>query len=228
MQFLAFLHRVRRPWRTLAVGLGGLVILDLCWFLGKFPRFTKDRVIQASQLPTQGGAVLILGAGVTSDGEPTRVLEGRLNTALSLWKAGKVRWFLVSGDNRTSTYNEPQAMRRWLVREGVPRTLIVEDYAGRRTYDSLRRARVVFGLQHCIIVTSDFHLPRALYLAQAAELSAIGVPASTSDFEEKNRMMFWAREIMARHRAVLDSWFPPDTRLGPREPTPEDLLAESK
>lgn len=228
MQFLAFLHRIPRPWRTLAVGLVSLVILDLCWALWKFPRATQDRVIQLEGLPSGTGAALILGAGVTGDGEPTRVLEGRLRTALALWKAGKIRWFLVSGDNRTADYNEPQAMRRWLVREGVPRTLVVEDYAGRRTYDSLRRARVVFGLRHCVIVTSDFHLPRALFLAQQADLDAVGVAASTSEFEERHKAAFWMREVFARHRALLDSWFPPDARLGPREPTPEDLLPEPK
>jgi vancomycin permeability regulator SanA len=228
MQIIAFLHRVLRAWRTLAVGLGCLVILDLSWTLWKFPRGTKTQVSTLEQLPAQGGAVLVLGAGVMGDGGPTRVLEGRLRTALALWKAGKVRWFLVSGDNRTADYNEPQAMRRWLIREGVPRTLVIEDYAGRRTYDSLRRARAVFGLRRCVIVTSDFHLPRALFLADLAQLQALGVAASTSEIEDSHRVSFWTREYFARHKALWDAWFPPDTRLGPREATPEDLPSEAK
>lgn len=223
MRFPAFLHRVPRPRRRWVLGLLGLLILDLWWTLQRFPSFSRPRIVKESALGPQGGAVLVLGAGVLGDGEPTRVLEGRLRTALNLWREGKVKWFLVSGDNRTPSYNEPQAMRRWLLKQGVPRTAIVEDYAGRRTYDSLRRARVVFGVRRCVLVTSDFHLPRALFLAHLAELDALGVPASTTAMDDNLRVSFWTREYLARHKALWDAWFPPATVLGPREPTPEDL-----
>ena len=173
-------------------------------------------------MPSVGGAVLVLGAGVYGDGEPTSILEGRLRTALELYQSGKVRWFLVSGDNRHSTYNEPQAMRRWLIKQGVPLTNIVSDYAGLRTWDSLKRAQAVFGLRQVVVVTSDFHLPRALYLADHMGLRAWGVPAKTDDRPWASRVRFWSREYIARHLALWDAWFPPDTRLGPREPTPDD------
>jgi vancomycin permeability regulator SanA len=150
------------------------------------------------------------------------VLEGRLQTALQLYREGKVRWFLVSGANREPSYNEPQAMHRWLVRQGVPPTLIVNDYAGRRTWDSLKRAQVVFGLHQVVVVTSDFHLPRAIFLANHMGLSVRGVPASTEQQPLDARIRFWIREYFARHLAVLDAWFPPDPMLGPREPTPDD------
>jgi vancomycin permeability regulator SanA len=141
---------------------------------------------------------------------------------LELYQSGKVRWFLVSGDNRHSTYNEPQAMRRWLLKQGVPLTNIVSDYAGLRTWDSLKRAQTVFGLRQVVVVTSDFHLPRALYLADHLGLRAWGVPAKTDDRPWAVRIRFWTREYIARHLALWDAWFPPDTRLGPREPTPDD------
>jgi len=95
----------------------------------------------------------------------------------------------------------------------VPPTLIVSDYAGRRTYDSLKRVKMVFGVRRVVVVTSDFHLPRALFIAQHLGLEAWG-----------SRLGFWTREYVARHKAVLDVWFPPDTLLGPREPTPDDWL----
>jgi SanA protein len=195
---------------------------DLLWTLVRFPAMHRLQIFPADRLPTVGGAVLVLGAGVYSDGEPTTILEGRLRTSLDLYRAGKVGWFLVSGDNRHPTYNEPQAMRRWLVRQGVPLTDIVSDYAGRRTYDSLKRAQAVFGQNQVVIVTSDFHLPRALYLAERIGLRAWGVPCQTDDLSRAARMRFWRREYVARHLALWDAWFPPDTRLGPREPTPED------
>jgi vancomycin permeability regulator SanA len=145
-----------------------------------------------------------------------------LKTALELYQQGKVRWFLVSGDNRQNNYNEPQAMRRWLVKQGVPPTRIVSDYAGLRTWDSLRRAQAVFGVSQMVIVTSDFHLPRALYLAGHMGLTAWGVPARTNERPWYSRLRYWSREYVARHLALWDVWFPPDARLGPREPTPDD------
>jgi vancomycin permeability regulator SanA len=181
-----------------------------------------QQIHQAESLPVMGGAVLVLGAGVYGDGEPTELLQGRLRTALSLYQSGKVRWFLVSGDNRHPSYNEPQAMRRWLVKQGVPPTRIVSDYAGLRTWDSLKRAQAVFGQQQLVIVTSDFHLPRALYLADRMGLRAWGVPASTEGRPRMSRARYWIREYIARHLALWDAWFPPDARLGPREPTPDD------
>ena len=214
--------------KALWIGLGLALLLggDLLWVLGRFPSAAQGRVFAQENLPPESCPVLVLGAGVYSDGEPTSVLEARLQTALSLWRAGKVRWFLVSGDNRTLSYNEPQAMRKWLLKQGVPPLLIVNDYAGRRTYDSLRRARDVFGQRKVVIVTSDFHMARALYLAKALGLEAYGVPASSAKVGFFARARFWIREVGARHLAWWDNRFPPsDTVLGPREPTPDDLLA---
>ena len=207
-------------------GLGFAVVLgmDLSWTLARFPGETKARVCAPQELPPQGGPALVLGAGVYSDGEPTAVLESRLRTALGLWRSGTVRWFLVSGDNRTLAYNEPQAMRKWLTKQGVPPLQIVCDYGGRRTYDSLRRARDVFGQRKLVVVTSDFHMPRALYLARTLGIEAWGVPAPSSSAGRFARVRFWIREYGARHLAFWDARFPPgDTLLGPREPTPDDL-----
>lgn len=211
------------------IGLGFAVALgvDLSWTLARFPGFTKNHTLSPQALPLEGCAVLVLGAGVYSDGEPTAVLESRLRTALELWRDGKVRWFLVSGDNRTLAYNEPQAMRKWLMKQGVPPLQIVCDYGGRRTYDSLRRARDVFGQRKLVVVTSDFHMPRALYLARTLGVEAWGVPAPSSSTGLFARVRFWIREYGARHLALWDARFPPeDTLLGPREPTPDDLAPQ--
>lgn len=208
------------------IGLGFAVALgmDLRWALTRFPGAADGRVYTLQSLPAEDCAVLVLGAGVYSDGEPTAVLESRLRVALELWRDGKVRWFLVSGDNRTLSYNEPQAMRKWLVKQGVPAVLIVCDYGGRRTYDSLLRARDVFAQRKFVVVTSDFHMARALYLARALGLDAYGVPAPSTSSGQFARARFWMREYGARHLAAWDARFPPkDTLLGPREPTPDDL-----
>jgi vancomycin permeability regulator SanA len=168
--------------------------------------------------------VLILGAGVLPDREPTHVLESRLEIGLQLYREGKGGWFLVSGDNRAANYNEPKAMRKWLLKRGVPPERVVSDFGGRRTYDSLKRAQAVFGVSRVIIVTSDFHLARALFLARHLGLDAYGVPAATGGNGPGRRGWSWLREYVARHLAAWDAWFPPTTLLGPREPTPDDPL----
>ena len=212
-----------RRWFWVALVL--MVAGDLVWTFAWFPRQTRHRIYPEASLPVTQAPVLILGAAVNPDREPTEVLEARLETALRLYQSGKVKWFLVSGDNRAANYNEPMAMRRWLVKQGVPLTHIVSDFAGRRTHDSLKRASSVFGVRHAVVVTSDFHLPRALFIAQHLGIDAWGVPASTEEFGWSTRLGFWVREYLARHLAYLDLWFPPDTLLGPREPTPDDWLS---
>jgi len=197
-----------------------LFLGDLFWTFKRFPSHSRGRVFSLAQAPDFSAPVLVLGAGIYSDGEPTAVLEGRLRKALDLYRAGKVTWFLVSGDNRAASYNEPQAMRRWLLKQGVPPDLVIADYAGRRTYDSLKRATVVFGLQRLVVVTSDFHMARAIYLGSSLGLDIYGVPDSTREVTLGTRIGFWFREYGARHKALIDSWFPPSTRLGPREHTP--------
>jgi vancomycin permeability regulator SanA len=196
--------------------------------VGRFPRYSLGRTFTAAEAPAFGAPCLVLGAGVYSDGEPTQVLEGRLLTALALYQSGKASWFLVSGDNRTPSYNEPLAMRRWLLKQGVPAERIVADYAGRRTYSSLKRARTVFGLDRVVLVTSDFHMPRALFLADKVGLTAWGVPADTRNRPFGARASFWTREIVARHLALLDGWFPPSVVLGPRETTPEESTGPAR
>ena len=197
-----------------------LFLGDLFWAVERFPSHSRGRVFPLAQAQDFTAPVLVLGAGIYSDGEPTAVLEGRLRTALDLYRAGKVSWFLVSGDNRATSYNEPQAMRRWLLKQGVPSDLVIADYAGRRTYDSLKRANVVFGLQRFVVVTSDFHMARSIYIGSSLGLDIYGVPDSTREHTLGTRIWFWFREYAARHKALLDTWFPPSTRLGPREHTP--------
>lgn len=222
MRIVAWLRQAPPGWRRFGVAVAVALMVDLLWTFLWFPSRVRDRIRPWETLPHSGLPVVVLGAGVLPDREPTRVLQGRLEEALRLQRTGKVRWYLVSGDNRSPYYNEPLAMRRWLQREGVPPALIISDYAGRRTYDSLRRAQVVFGVRRAVVVTSDFHLPRALFIARHLGLDVWGVAAPTEATSLWARIGFWSREWAARHKAQFDTWFPPDTLLGPREPTPDD------
>src|SRR5690242_3424340 len=98
---------------------------------------------------------LVLGAGVKDDGTPSDVLRDRLDVALDLYRHGRVERILVSGDHRRPEYDEPNAMRRYLEANGVPREVIFMDHAGFDTYSSVWRAKNVFGADRIIVVTQD-------------------------------------------------------------------------
>ena len=129
---------------------------------------------------------LVLGAGLNVRGEPSAILYDRVATAADLYKAGKVKKLLMSGDNGDVDYNEVEAMRHAAVELGVPDADIVLDYAGFNTWDSCYRARDVFGQKDVLIVTQKFHLPRALYVCRHLGVSAIGVAADRQPYPTLN------------------------------------------
>lgn len=145
---------------------------------------------------------LVLGAGVRDDGTPSDVLRDRLDVALSLYRHGRAPRIIVSGDHRTQAYDEPNAMRRYLEANGVPREAIFMDHAGFDTYSSVWRAKHVFGAGRIIVVTQDFHLPRALYVARSLGMAAEGASADRRMY----RGIAWlhARETISRTKAFLD------------------------
>lgn len=156
---------------------------------------------------------MILGARVKPSGELSLWLKGRVDKGIELYKAHKVQKLLMSGDNRFKNYNEPERMRDYAVSQGVPIKDIALDYAGRRTYDSVYRAKHIFGLDKMIIVTQDFHLSRALFLAKAVGIDAQGFPAPA-----KGTFFSQIRECFACVSALLDVYvLNPKPVLGERE-----------
>jgi SanA protein len=125
-------------------------------------------------------------------------------TATELYFAGKVEKLLMSGDNSTIYYDEPGAMHDYAISLGVPEEDIVLDFAGRRTYDSCYRAKEIFGVDDLIVVTQAFHLPRALFLCNAFDIEATGVPADDANYRLRNYTYWWFREILATLKAYWD------------------------
>jgi len=124
------------------------------------------------------------------------ILTDRVSTGVELYKAGKVKKLLMTGDNSRSGYNEPQAMKEQALAEGVPARDIVCDYAGFRTYDSLYRAHALFGVTSALLVTQRYHLPRALFTAQRLGIpDVIGVDAAKRPY--LGQWGFDLREIAA-------------------------------
>ena len=125
---------------------------------------------QAEAPPANLDCILVLGCGVHADGTPTPMLRSRMTRAVELYQAGWADKLLLSGDNSRADYNEVATMKTLALEEGVPEEDIVLDHAGFSTYDSLYRARDVFLVKRLVIVTQEYHLSRALYLADALGL----------------------------------------------------------
>ncbi len=171
---------------------------------------------------------LVLGAGVWGD-QPSRLLARRLDVSLALYRAGKVKVLLVSGDNGSPGYNEPDVMRRYLVERGVPEGQVVADYAGFSTWDSCVRAKRIFGVDKAIVVSQRFHMRRALALCDAAGVDAYGVGDDSMHGELVGPTLFGgAREILASYKAAAEAVLRPDPVLGPREPGVDDALAAAR
>ncbi|MFF9479961.1 vancomycin high temperature exclusion protein [Streptomyces sp. NPDC014733] len=173
------------------------------------------RVRALDEVPRAPVAV-VFGAGLW-DGEPSPYLADRLDAAVRLYRRGTVRAVLVTGDHGRTDYDEPDAMRRYLVRHGVPGRRIVGDHAGFDTWDSCSRARRIFGVRQAVLVSQGFHIRRALALCSAAGIDAYGVGVATP--HDVTWVYGGVREIAAAGKAAAEAALRPDPRfLGPREP----------
>ena len=143
-------------------------------------------------------------------GTARRLVEGGLNpyythriqATVELFKAGKIKFVLVSGDNGSIYYNEPTTIKKDLVSAGIPEERIFLDYAGFRTLDSMVRAKVVFGLDSVTVISQDFHNKRAIYLAEKKGLAAIGFNAA--DVSGNPGLKVHVREYLARVKVFVD------------------------
>jgi len=165
--------------------------------------YSRKLIHEAGASPAARVAI-VFGAGLWRDGSPTPVLRDRVATAADLYFAGKVEKLLMSGDNSTVEYNEPAAMRDYALSLGVPDEAIVLDYAGRRTYDTCYRAREIFHTTDVLLVTQNFHLPRALYICNALEIHAAGVSADRRIYHPVSRFIWNMREIPATLNALVE------------------------
>jgi SanA protein len=153
----------------------------------------------ASRLPDVDVALVLGTAPIGPEGGPNVYFVHRLDAAAALWKAGKVKYLIVSGSDV-----EPDAMRDGLIARGVPAAAIYRDPAGDRTWDSVLRARDVFGQKRLIIVSQRFHLSRALFLANHAGIEAWGFEAR--DVDSPYSVFTELRRFPSALRAFFDVW----------------------
>ncbi len=147
---------------------------------------------------------LVLGAGLRYDGSPSDVLQSRVETAVDLYKAGKVRKLIMSGDNSLTDHDEVSAMKSSAIALGVAPNDVLLDYAGFRTLDSCVRLRKVFGQSEATVVSQGFHLPRAIHLCRWAGITTNGVEAPDPRTKAR-RTVSGVREIAASFQALVDA-----------------------
>ena len=157
--------------------------------------------------------IIVLGCQVKGDGSLSDMLNDRLKVALSLYKAGAAKKLLMSGDHGQPEYNEVGAMKKYATENGVPSDDVFMDHAGFSTYETVYRAKEVFEAKKVIIVTQEYHLYRALYIAKRLGLEAYGVPSDLNTYAGQSFRDL--REVLARAKDFLKCTFKPEpTYLG--------------
>lgn len=179
---------------------------------------TKELIYSLDESP-EAPVAIVFGAGLRRDGSPTLILRDRVETAVRLYQAGKVKKLLLSGDNRFVEYNEPAAMREYAIGLGVPTEDIVLDYAGRSTYETCFRAKAIFDVAEALVVTTPFHLPRAVYSCQTLGVKTTGIRAELMTYRKSSEFYWNVRELPATANALWQLYIShPLPVLGDKEP----------
>lgn len=206
----------------IAVVAAGIVLLGAATVFGvnAYVVYTADDYIlseeQAAQLQDVD-CILVLGCGVRADGSPSDMLHDRLKRGVSLCRSGASEKLLMSGDHGRDGYDEVDAMKAYAVAEGIAAEDVFMDHAGFSTYESMYRARDVFQAKKVIIVTQQYHLYRAVYIARSLGIDAYGV---SSDYRRYlGATGREVREVLARCKDAVTCIFQPaPTYLGPAIP----------
>jgi len=181
-----------------------LLLLGVLYCNIRIEHYAKTRVYdEISDIPHRQTA-LVLGTSPTGrNGKPNRYFITRINACADLFHAGKIDRIIVSGDNRHASYNEPEEMRKALVEKGIPDEIIYLDYAGFRTFDSVIRAKEIFGQTSFIVISQRFHNERAVFIAGKKGIDAIALNADDISYG----FLTHVREWFARCKVFLDLLF---------------------
>jgi len=155
--------------------------------------------------------ILVLGAGLNPDGTPSPMLEDRLELAIYLYRQGYSSKLMLSGDNGTEYYDEVTAMRNYVLKQGIPESAVVCDYAGFSTYDSMYRVQGIFCAERVLVVTQGYHLSRALFIGKALDIDVYGAAADQESFTGQEVREL--REIIARDKDLIKSFIKPEAGI---------------
>ena len=209
------LRRILLTLLGVLLGLGILGAAVIFGINGYVISSTEDRILSPEKAAdlTDVDCILVLGCKVHDSGNPSAMLEDRLRRSVELFDAGAAPKLLMSGDHGTVPYNEVQTMKQYAIDCGIASSDVFMDHAGFSTYESLYRAKEIFGAEKIIIVTQEYHLYRALYIAEALGIEAYGVHSDYRNYAGQKG--YDIREILARNKDFLSCIFLPEpTYLG--------------
>jgi vancomycin permeability regulator SanA len=169
---------------------------------------TARRIFEPDSIPEKSyDAAVVLGCGVYNNSQPSLLLRERLDAAINLYESGLAPKLIMSGDHGQKNYDEVNVMKKYAIDHGVPSEDIFMDHAGFSTYETIYRAREIFNVESMIIVTQQYHLYRALYLADAFDIQAYGARADKQVIQGQTARDF--REILARNKDFVYSLLKP-------------------
>lgn len=168
---------------------------------------TKDKIIENYTNIKDADAILILGCQVKPDGSLSLMLKDRLDKGIELYKNGVAPKVIVSGDHGREDYDEVNAMKKYMIQNEVPSEDIFMDHAGFNTYDSMYRAKNIFNVNKCVVVTQKYHLYRSVYIGNALGMETYGVPAQNIKYV--GQLGRDIREVLARDKDVVKCIFKP-------------------
>ena len=194
-----------------------VLLLSLPFFWRQIvSRYYASSIHDSSGVPVRKTAI-VFGAAVFSGDRLSTVLRDRMDTAIQLYRQGSFGQLLVSGEGDSGRYNEPAAMMAYAVRHGIPEEDILMDVGGRRTYDTCYRARYLLDVQEAILVTQQFHLPRALFLCGYLDIDVVGVSADQRPY--RGARWYEVRETAATVVALVDAIRRPEPAVTTLIPT---------
>lgn len=215
-----------------AILLAGCIVLGILVVFAvdyHVKSFAKPYIKSINELPSSE-AILVLGALVHPNGDVSGILHDRLETAKEVYDTNTSLKVIVSGDHGTKEYDEVHAMKQYLMDKSLKSESIFMDHAGFNTYESMFRAKEIFQANRLIIVTQEYHLSRAIYIARKMGIDAYGVPADKMAYRAIKK--YEAREILARNKDFVNVNFtkPNPTYLGEVIPISSDgnLTNDSK
>lgn len=162
--------------------------------------------IRSAQTVPETPVILVLGAGVWANSKLSPMLKDRVDQGIALYESGKGAKLLMSGDHSSPYYDEVSTMKRYAVDKGVASSDVFLDHSGFSTYESLLRARDIFGARKMIIVTQRYHLYRAVFIARALGIEAYGVPSDARAYNGEVKRQI--REFFARAKDFVQVWLP--------------------
>ncbi len=210
----------RKGKRIITVLISAAVLFLAVIFVPNFIVVSKAKndiiSLEETEDLTDTDCAVILGAGVR-DGKPTPMLKDRLLTGIELYKSGAVKKLIMSGDHGSEDYDEVNIMKSFAVDNGVPAEDIFMDHAGFSTYETIYRTKEIFEADNIIIVSQEYHLYRALYIAKKLDVKAVGVSADRRTYS--GQKMRDLREILARDKDFFNCIIEPEpTYLGEKIP----------